>query len=274
MKKAMQLKAPERVWENIKYQSIIVKSTETEKKKSSVRYSIFASATACAVLILSVVVMNQKGTFKQLQMVGDQSMNTGNVTAKVESSTIQDNESSVITSENIIPSEIESASNNQFPNTSESDQSQQEIHGGNFFNIPTYKVWDHKLYIIDPNNKIIKRDDIEKAYSETFNDVTTTVYSIKNIPIEKSFLYKVGDVYIQYNFKQNGVFNINGKDYGIIDQSSYYPEPQKGKNIGVINGMKVYEFVGNDKAVLIDLNQILGIEGTEAEFLYVAELIN
>ena len=49
---------------------------------------------------------------------------------------------------------------------------------------------------------------------------------------------------------------------------------EKGNYIGEVNGMKVYEFVGNDKAVLIDLNRYVGIGGTTDEFLYVAELLN
>ncbi|MCI8409072.1 MAG: hypothetical protein HFJ09_07365 [Lachnospiraceae bacterium] len=136
--------------------------------------------------------------------------------------------------------------------------------------VPCNIVWDNRLYEIQ--DIALEENDLEKKYSKTINNEAFRVYSIKNIAIEKSIAYKRNNIIYQYNCIYNEVFNVNGKEYGLVDWRYYYPEPEKGEYLGKVNGKKIYKVVGNNKAVLIDLTSIVSTEH-DNEFLFVAELL-
>lgn len=139
-------------------------------------------------------------------------------------------------------------------------------------NVPCNVVWDNRLYELQENTAL-RETDLEKEYSKTLNSKTFMVYSIRNIAIENSIAYKRNNMIFQYNCIYNGVFNVNGKEYGLVDwRYYYYLEPKKGEYLGKVNGKKIYKFVGNNKAVLIDLTSIVSSVHDD-EYLFVAELL-
>lgn len=142
-------------------------------------------------------------------------------------------------------------------------------------NLPCNIVWNNRLYEVqaDTTLKTLKESDLGKEYHKTLNGVTVTVYSLKNIPIEESVAYKRNNAILQYNCIYNQVFNVNGKEYGLVDWMYYrYPEPEKGEYLREVNNKKIYKFVGNDKAVLIDMTSNIGAVDDE-EYLFVAEVL-
>lgn len=142
-------------------------------------------------------------------------------------------------------------------------------------NVPCNIVWNNGLYEVQEDTTLntLKESDLGKEYHKTLNGVTVTVYSLKNIPMEESIAYKRNNRIFQYNCIYNQVFNVNGKEYGLVDWMYYrYPEPKKGEYLGEVNNKKIYKFVGNDKVVLVDMTSSIGVADDE-EYLFVAKLL-
>lgn len=292
MKSAMRVNPPEQVWAEIKDEPILIKTSNQKEKTKVIRYSLAASFASLCVIIASVIAFNNDNFFNQPQITGEltttgsessssEKNNTTTQNGSTTSGTTQ-NESTGTTSQTEGRGDTTQSAITQNPQTSQETQGQTPSTSGNQgdqnmgINIPVYKVWDHKLYTLASDDEMyVQESDIDRKFSQTVNGVEFTVFSIKGVSLSESFAYQANNIYHRYNAIYNGEFEINGKKYGIVDtQAYYYPEPEKGNYIGEVNGMKVYEFVGNDKAVLIDLNRYVGIGGTTDEFLYVAELLN
>lgn len=139
-------------------------------------------------------------------------------------------------------------------------------------NVPCNIVWDNRLYEIQ--DTVLKENDLGKEFSKTINNKTFMVYSIGNIAIENSIAYKRNNIIYQYNCIYNGVFNINGKEYGLVDWRYYnYSQLEKGEYLGKVNGKKIYKVVGNNKMVLINLTPIVSSVHDDEEYLFVAEFL-
>lgn len=246
LKQAQSINPPERVWENIKNAPIIIKETEKKsKKKASIllRHSLLAGAALCTVLVFSIILSQQKSL----------------------------NNTSLITEGQTTMNTTESSKTTNSSSSSEQEQA------GNIYdlNIPHDRVWNNRLYVADTSNGFTLKDsDLDQEFSKTVNNQTIVVYSIKNQPIEKSFASKVGNIIVQYNCIYEDTFFINNKEYGLVEQEYYfYPEPEKGNYIGTINGQKVYEVIGNDEVVLIDLTSVVSANDEDNEYLFVAEIL-
>ena len=116
----------------------------------------------------------------------------------------------------------------------------------------------------------ISESDLDKLYTQVINGNETTVFSLKGKSIDECFVWKANDEYHYYKCIYKGIFNFNGKNYG-LESPEKYVNPEKGKYLGEVDGIKVYEFVGNDNAILVDMAPVIG--WGDSEELYVATLI-
>lgn len=263
MKEAMKIDAPESVWERIKSEPILVYTDSNEQRRSCGKTHRRAAAFAAAafVIIAAVAAINKGNVFQQPPIIGENSTDSGN------SLFIADDDTTLSAAP--IPGGTQGASTEDATSPSEID-----LGSSMGVCIPYYMVLNHRLYSANCESGLIQTD-LGDEYTEMQNEYEVTVYSIKGVPLDQSFAIKANGMIIRYNFIYNGEFEIDSEKYGIVDtQAYYYPEPQKGKYLGTVEGMKVYEFLGNDKAVLIDLNPIVAIDGGNDEFLYAAEKLS
>ena len=141
--------------------------------------------------------------------------------------------------------------------------------------IPTYKVWNHRLYGYAGDNLALTDSDLGPLHREKINGTEIAVYSLKNIPMEQSIGDKKNGIVLRYDCILDGIFELRGKKYGIVSETAYIcPVPEKGKYLGEVNGVKCYEFKGKADAILVDLGKYVSpSDGSIYESLYVAELI-
>lgn len=263
MKDAMKIDAPESVWERIKDEPILVYTDSNRQRKGSGK--TYRRAAVCVVaafvIIAAVAAINKGNVFQQPPIIGENSTDSGN------SLFITDDDTTL--SATPISGETQGASTEDVTSSSKIDSS---VSMGGC--IPYYMILNHRLYSANCESGLMQAD-LGAEYTEMQNEYKVTVYSIKGVPINESFAIKANGMIIRYDFIFDGEFEIDGEKYGIVDRQAYfYPEPQKGDYLGTVGGMKVYEFSGNDEAVLIDLNPIVAIDGDTDEFLYAAEKIS
>lgn len=281
LKNALKIEAPEEVWGKIENEPILVKARNETKKKNVIRYSAVASMAACMVIAVTVV-LYQNSILNPPAITGDTTMNNTE-SFKTSSENMQNNttdNNNQTTAPIVVPPKTEEENNKTTVKPPVSNPQENNNHQSNNeeqnmgINVPFYKVWQHKLYAIaNDNEQYIKEENIDKQFHQTVNEVNFTVYSIKGIDISKSIAIEINNVYHRYNVIYNGEFEINGKKYGIVDtQAYYYPEPQKGKYLGVVDGNKIYEALEIKDIVLVDLQKVTNIG--EEENLYVAEALN
>ena len=150
-------------------------------------------------------------------------------------------------------------------------------HGGSVAGvcIPTYKVWNHRLYGYAGDNLALTDSDLGSLHREKINGTEIAVYSLKNIPMEQSIGDKKNCIVLRYDCILDGIFELRGKKYGIVSETAYiWPVPEKGEYLGEVNGVKCYEFKGKADAILVDLGKYVSpSDGSIYESLYVAELI-
>lgn len=255
--------APEAVWEKIKDKPILVYSDSGEGSKAYVktRRGAAAAVAAALVIVAAAAAVNGGDIFKQPPIDAAKGSDRENALIASEEDTA-DNAASA-------PSVTEdgSAASAPLPSGTDSGLSMGVC-------VSCYMVFDHRLYTADCESGLTE-SDLGDKYTQMQNEHEVSVYSVKGVPLAESFAVKANGMIIRYDFLYSGVFEFGGEKYGIVDKGAYYyPEPQKGKYLGTAEGMKVYEFVGNDKAVLIDLNPVAAIDGDSDEFLYAAEKLS
>lgn len=263
MRETMKIETPESVWERIKDEPILVYTDSNRQRKGSGKTYRRAAAFAAAafVIIASAVAINTPNFLKQPPVIAGNSEEIENNSSYSGGDTTG--------GAAVISGETQEGSYEQATTSSEIDSG---LSMG--VCISCYMVLDHRLYTANCENGLTETN-LGSEYTEMQNEYKVTVYFIKGVPINESFAIKANGMIIRYDFIFDGEFEIDGEKYGIVDRQAYfYPEPQKGDYLGTVGGMKVYEFSGNDEAVLIDLNPIVAIDGDTDEFLYAAEKIS
>lgn len=261
IKKSMDFTAPEEVWDKIKNQPIQnARSGKPEGRPKTAWYAAAACIAACVVLVCALAV-NKSPKLP----ASDSTLNTENGTERG---------GQIVTDragepEQKVPGETVSQ-------TAEKTTSAVS-HGGSVAGvcIPTYKVWNHRLYGYAGDNLALTDSDLGSLHREKINGTEIAVYSLKNIPMEQSIGDKKNGIVLRYDCILDGIFELRGKKYGIVSETAYfYPVPEKGEYLGEVNGVKCYEFKGKADAILVDLGKYVSpSDGSIYESLYVAELI-
>ena len=245
-----------------------VNNTQTipvEKKKRPVlRYSAISSVAACAVIVLSVMVAKQN-LQNTSPSIDDFSLNANlsNETSSISDWTNQQSQPSL--SADISQGETSTPSSKPTENEAE-DPTKSQIQSGDYFNIPAFMVIDHRFYRTTSTQ--ISESDLDRQFTKTVNGEVQAIYSLKGQSLEIGLVYKLGNVYRYYECIHSGVFTFNNRKYGLEEQKDSL---EKGKYLGTADGLKLYEIVGNDKAILVDMSPIINLDGSEC--LYVAALL-
>lgn len=260
MRDAMSFKAPEEVWDKIKDKPIqSVRESKAKGHPKKVWYAAAACIAACTVLISVLAVGKSLGL-----PASDSLLNTEN-DAEQDAQIVTDR-----------AGEPESVIGETIPQATERTTSAVS-HGGSVAGvfIPTYKVWNHRLYGYAGDNLALTDSDLGSLHREKINGTEIAVYSLKNIPMEQSIGDKKNGIVLRYDCILDGIFELRGKKYGIVSETAYiWPVPEKGKYLGEVNGVKCYEFKGKADAILVDLGKYVSpSDGSIYESLYVAELI-
>lgn len=261
MRDAMSFKAPEEVWDKIKDKPIqSVRESKAKGHPKKVWYAAAACIAACTVLISVLAVGKSLGL-----PASDSTLNTENGTERGgQIATDRAGEP-----EKKVPGETVSQ-------TAEKTTSAVS-HGGSVagVSIPTYKVWNHRLYGYAGDNLALTDSDLGSLHREKINGTEIAVYSLNNIPMEQSIGDKKNGIVLRYDCILDGIFELRGKKYGIVSETAYIcPVPEKGEYLGEVNGVKCYEFKGKADAILVDLGKYVSpSDGSIYESLYVAELI-
>lgn len=260
MRDAMSFKAPEEVWDKIKNQPIQnARSGKPERRPKTAWYAAAACIAACVVLVCALAV-NKSPKLP----ASDSLLNTEN-DAEQDAQIVTDR-----------AGEPESVIGETIPQATERTTSAVS-HGGSVagVSIPTYKVWNHRLYGYAGDNLALTDSDLGPLHREKINGTEIAVYSLKNIPMEQSIGDKKNGIVLRYDCILDGIFELRGKKYGIVSETAYiWPVPEKGEYLGEVNGVKCYEFKGKADAILVDLGKYVSpSDGSIYESLYVAELI-
>lgn len=260
MRDAMSFKAPEEVWDKIKNQPIQnARSGKPERRPKTAWYAAAACIAACVVLVCALAV-NKSPKLP----ASDSLLNTENDTEQ---------DAQIVTDR---AGEPESVIGETIPQATERTTSAVS-HGGSVAGvfIPTYKVWNHRLYGYAGDNLALTDSDLGPLHREKINGTEIAVYSLKNIPMEQSIGDKKNGIVLRYDCILDGIFELRGKKYGIVSETAYiWPVPEKGEYLGEVNGVKCYEFKGKADAILVDLGKYVSpSDGSIYESLYVAELI-
>lgn len=261
IKKSMDFSASEEVWDKIKNQPIQnARSGKPERRPKTAWYAAAACIAACVVLVC-VLAVNKSPKLP----ASDSLLNTENDTEQ---------DAQIVTDkagepEKNVPDETVSQ-------TAEKTTSAVS-HGGSVagVSIPTYKVWNHRLYGYAGDNLALTDSDLGPLHREKINGTEIAVYSLKNTPMEQSIGDKKNGIVLRYDCILDGIFELRGKKYGIVSETAYIcPVPEKGEYLGEVNGVKCYEFKGKADAILVDLGKYVSpSDGSIYESLYVAELI-
>lgn len=254
IKKSMDFTAPEEVWDKIKNQPIQnARSGKPERRPKTAWYAAAACIAACVVLVCALAVNKSP---KLLNTENDTEQDAQIVTDRA--------------------GEPESVIGETIPQATERTTSAVS-HGGSVagVSIPTYKVWNHRLYGYAGDNLALTDSDLGSLHREKINGTEIAVYSLKNIPMEQSIGDKKNGIVLRYDCILDGIFELRGKKYGIVSETAYiWPVPEKGEYLGEVNGVKCYEFKGKADAILVDLGKYVSpSDGSIYESLYVAELI-
>lgn len=260
MRDAMSFKAPEEVWDKIKDKPIQnARSGKPERRPKTAWYAAAACIAACVVLVCALAV-NKSPKLP----ASDSLLNTEN-DAEQDAQIVTDR-----------AGEPESVIGETIPQATERTTSAVS-HGGSVAGvcIPTYKVWNHRLYGYAGDNLALTDSDLGPLHREKINGTEIAVYSLKNIPMEQSIGDKKNGIVLRYDCILDGIFELRGKKYGIVSETAYiWPVPEKGEYLGEVNGVKCYEFKGKADAILVDLGKYVSpSDGSIYESLYVAELI-
>ena len=253
IKKSMDFTAPEEVWDKIKNQPIQnARSGKPERRPKTAWYAAAACIAACVVLVCALAV-NKSPKLP----ASDSLLNTEN-DAEQDAQIVTDR-----------AGEPESVIGETIPQATERTTSAVS-HGGSVAGvfIPTYKVWNHRLYGYAGDNLALTDSDLGSLHREKINGTEIAVYSLKNIPMEQSIGDKKNGIVLRYDCILDGIFELRGKKYGIVSETAYiWPVPEKGKYLGEVNGVKA-------DAILVDLGKYVSpSDGSIYESLYVAELI-
>lgn len=260
IKKSMDFTAPEEVWDKIKNQPIQnARSGKPERRPKTAWYAAAACIAACVVLVCALA-FNKSPKLP----ASDSLLNTENDTEQ---------DAQFVTDR---AGEPESVIGETIPQATERTTSAVS-HGGSVAGvfIPTYKVWNHRLYGYAGDNLALTDSDLGSLHREKINGTEIAVYSLKNIPMEQSIGDKKNGIVLRYDCILDGIFELRGKKYGIVSETAYiWPVPEKGEYLGEVNGVKCYEFKGKADAILVDLGKYVSpSDGSIYESLYVAELI-
>lgn len=168
----MSFKAPEEVWDKIKDKPIqSVRESKAKGHPKKVWYAAAACIAACTVLISVLAVGKSLGL-----PASDSTLNTENGTERGgQIATDRAGEP-----EKKVPGETVSQ-------TAEKTTAAVS-HGGSVAGvcIPTYKVWNHRLYGYAGDNLALTDSDLGPLHREKINGTEIAVYSLKNIPMEQS----------------------------------------------------------------------------------------
>ena len=261
MRDAMSFKAPEEVWDKIKDKPIqSVRESKAKGHPKKVWYAAAACIAACTVLISVLAVGKSLGL-----PASDSTLNTENGTERGDQ----------------IATDRAGEPEKKVPGETVSQTAEKTTaavsHGGSVagVSIPTYKVWNHRLYGYAGDNLALTDSDLGSLHREKINGTEIAVYSLNNIPMEQSIGDKKNGIVLRYDCILDGIFELRGKKYGIVSETAYIcPVPEKGKYLGEVNGVKCYEFKGKADAILVDLGKYVSpSDGSIYESLYVAELI-
>ena len=225
IKKSMDFTAPEEVWDKIKNQSIQnARSGKPERRPKTAWYAAAACIAACVVLVCALAV-NKSPKLP----ASDSLLNTEN-DAEQDAQIVTDR-----------AGEPESVIGETIPQATERTTSAVS-HGGSVagVSIPTYKVWNHRLYGYASDNLALTDSDLGSLHREKINGTEIAVYSLKNIPMEQSIGDKKNGIVLRYDCILDGIFELRGKKYGIVSETAYiWPVPEKGKYLGEVNEYRV-----------------------------------
>lgn len=247
MKNALECDVPERVWEKIKDTPITVKDTSV-KRKNYKRYA-FAFAASCIVVIISVILI-KGGIFHLLP----------NLTENPMSDPTSSESQTLVTSP---PKEPTTSYPIKEPTNSESQPNDKLK--------DMIKIWDYRLYKIQDMS--LTEKDLDQQYDKEINGSIDTVFSIKGSSLTESLAVKKQSVIYRFVSVSDGIFKVNNKNYGLTELNSLDKPTEKGKLLRETdNGIQIYEVVGTDKLILVDMTKIIGI--SDFEWVFIAEMIN
>ena len=218
MRDAMSFKAPEEVWDKIKDKPIqSVRESKAKGHPKKVWYAAAACIAACTVLISVLAVGKSLGL-----PASDSTLNTENGTERGDQiATDRAGEP-----EKKVPGETVSQTAEK--TTSAVSQTAEKTtsavsHGGSVagVSIPTYKVWNHRLYGYAGDNLALTDSDLGSLHREKINGTEIAVYSLNNIPMEQSIGDKKNGIVLRYDCILDGIFELRGKKYGIVSETAY-----------------------------------------------------
>lgn len=196
----MDFTAPEEVWDKIKNQPIQnARSGKPERRPKTAWYAAAACIAACVVLVCALAVGKSLGL-----PASDSTLNTENGTERGgQIATDRAGEP-----EKKVPGETVSQ-------TAEKTTAAVS-HGGSVAGvcIPTYKVWNHRLYGYASDNLALTDSDLGSLHREKINGTEIAVYSLKNIPMEQSIGDKKNGIVLRYDCILDGIFELRGKNTG------------------------------------------------------------
>lgn len=222
---------------------------------------------------LTLTMINQKGINNTPGITAELTTDNSKDSSQTQNEEVKDKESENITLQHRNTSENQTTTKSEIETNTQSTQTESTSTQGNGsqasgISVPFFRVWNHNFYkIVDLQ---ISESDLDKLYTQVINGNETTVFSRKGKSIDECFVWKANDEYHYYKCIYKGIFNFNGKNYG-LESPEKYVNPEKGKYLGEVDGIKVYEFVGNDNAILVDMAPVIG--WGDSEELYVATLI-
>lgn len=206
------------------------------KKHHVRRYSLLFGIAACAVIILSFWAANQK--FSDVPSPAD------NYT--------QQNTTQALTQQ---PQESSETNNICID---EADLS------FNDFAIPVFCVVNHNIYHIASG--IPNIDDIDDLYNILDKEIPFDGNGFYSLKGDTGIVRKCGpQEYLHFEYWYNGVFYFEGKKYGLKDfySPSFIAAKERGEFLGTANGLKLYEAVGNDSEILVDVSPVFRFGGSE-----------
>lgn len=149
--------------------------------------------------------------------------------------------------------------------TSLAEKEEVPINTANGLFIPAIIVYSNKLYVGAEDT--VYYSDLDKEYLAEINGRQQTIYSLKGKSLD-SIVLKIGQAYYgYYKCVYEGTFRYQDKEYGLKE-----PLPQemkKGRYIGKSNGFSIYEVVGEDSAIIVDIAPLFKLDC--AEQLYIAQ---
>ncbi len=101
--------------------------------------------------------------------------------------------------------------------------------------------------------------------------VTERVYSLRGKSLVSAFAVQINGAYQYYECVYDGIFSFNDEKYGLEDINQSGLNAYKGSYLGETDGLKLYAFVGRERAILVDTSPLLGSEQTETLIVAVVQ---